>query len=65
MRQHSAYNYVRHFADGEDGASSVEWVVIVTMLAGFAYGTGMLMNDNTTVLTEGIANYVGSLTPPS
>ncbi len=61
MHTHTAFNYVKHFADREEGASSVEWVVIVTMLAGFAYGTGMLMSNNTAVLTEGIASYIGSI----
>lgn len=65
MQQHTAFNYVKIFADREEGASSVEWVVLITMLAGFAYGTGMLMSDSTTVLTEGIATYIGSIASPS
>ncbi|NVO28396.1 hypothetical protein HJ526_13260 [Donghicola sp. C2-DW-16] len=65
MLQHTAFSFAKFFAECEDGASSVEWVVIVTMLAGFAYGTGLLMADNTTVLIGGISDYVGSLDAPS
>jgi|TARA_R110002012_G_scaffold53248_2_gene137058 Flp pilus assembly pilin Flp len=55
-------NFIKNFRKDEDGAVTVDWVVLTAAIVGLAVVAFGTIKDNTTALTADIATAIGGVT---
>lgn len=55
-------NFIRNFRNDEDGAVTVDWVVLTAAIVGLAVVAFGTIKENTTALTDDIATAIGGVT---
>ena len=54
-------NFIKNFRNDEDGAVTVDWVVLTAAIVGLAVVAFGTIKDNTTALTGQIATAIGDV----
>jgi Flp pilus assembly pilin Flp len=54
-------NFIKNFRKDEDGAVTVDWVVLTAAIVGLAVVAFGTIRENTTVLTDQIASDIGGV----
>ncbi|MEM5543365.1 hypothetical protein WNY61_11500 [Sulfitobacter sp. AS92] len=55
-------NFIKNFRKDEDGAVTVDWVVLTAAIVGLAVVAFGTIKENTTALTDDIATAIGGVT---
>ena len=55
-------NFTKNFRKDEDGAVTVDWVVLTAAIVGLAVVAFGTIKENTTALTDDIATAIGGVT---
>ena len=55
-------NFIKNFRKDEDGAVTVDWVVLTAAIVGLAIVACSTIGDNTENLTNSIATEIGTVT---
>ncbi|UWR34301.1 hypothetical protein K3759_04170 [Sulfitobacter sp. W027] len=55
-------NFIKNFRKDEDGAVTVDWVVLTAAIVGLAIVAFSTIGDNTENLTNSIATEIGAVT---
>jgi Flp pilus assembly pilin Flp len=55
-------NFIKNFRKDEDGAVTVDWVVLTAAIVGLAIVAFSTIGDNTENLTNSIATEIGTVT---
>jgi len=63
LEGHTMINFIKNFRNDEDGAVTVDWVVLTAAVVGLAIAAYSSIQTGTSDLTSGIATFMSSQDP--